>query len=335
MKTLLLAEVCSAPVASNQSRPGHLISWLFLLVLFCSMLSAIGQAAAGTLPKDCSSCPTMVRIPAGKFKMGSSLTHFALAFMAKPPHWVTVKAFALARYAVTRGEFAEFVRETGFNPHSCYRRLPGKPDRWPKWVHDPNLSWRNPGFPQTDRDPVVCVSLDDAQHYLKWLSKKAGREYRLPTEAEWEYAARAGTTALRYWGGSNKRACKHANVGDNSARKWTEVLPLDLIRQEDKHFPCSDKYEFTAPVGSFPPNAFGLYDMLGNALQWVQDCDHKSYDGAPSDGSAWMTGDCKKRIRRGGSWAGPVGAVTAVSRLPTADERDFLTGFRVARSLTP
>src|SRR5262249_46599041 len=144
----------------------------------------------------------------------------------------------------------------------------------------------------------VCVSFEDAQRYVQWLSRKTGKLYRLPTEAEWEYAARAGTTTARFWGDGRERACDFANVADFTG---AETLNWNKGNQ-DQVFQCRDGYANTAPVGSFRPNAFGLYDMLGNVFQWTEDCYHNSYDAAPSDGSAWTTGECKYRVLRGGSW---------------------------------
>jgi formylglycine-generating enzyme required for sulfatase activity len=186
-------------------------------------------------------------------------------------------------------------------------------------------SWRSPGLVQTDSHPVLCVSWNDARAYAQWLSKKTGKRYRLPTEAEWEFAARAGSPAARYWGDDPVQACRFANVADQSRQQTWGF--------GQKH-ECTDGHYFTAPAGGYVPNRFGLYDMLGNVWEWTEDCANASYAGAPSDGSAWLAGDCAQRMLRGGSWSTvPRFARSATRHKNTADHRDNLTGFRLARSL--
>jgi formylglycine-generating enzyme len=201
-----------------------------------------------------------------------------------------VTVLSLAQYPVTRGEFAAFVRDTGHDPSGCYVEADGKV------VVDEKWSWRTPGFEQTDGHPVVCASHDDAQLYSEWLRRKTGKFYRLPGEAEWEYAARAATPVMRYWGDERDEACAYANVGDLTgagALGW---------KRDKSGFQCRDGYVHTAPVGSFRPNGFDLFDMLGNVQQWTGDCWHESYAGAPADGSAWTGGDCEHPVLRGGAW---------------------------------
>jgi formylglycine-generating enzyme required for sulfatase activity len=140
---------------------------------------------------------------------------------------------------------------------------------------------------------VVCVSWDDAKAYVAWLSEKTKKAFRLATEAEWEYAARGGGQGARPWGNDPNRACDYANVADKSFKsKYLTTTIHD----------CDDGFIYTAPVGSKKPNAFGLYDMMGNAWEWNEDCWYANYDGAPKDGSAWTAGDCSQRVSRGGSW---------------------------------
>jgi formylglycine-generating enzyme len=303
-----------------------------LPVILLGLLGFASGARAAETFKDCSDCPLMVKVPSGTFVMGSSsseTTREAVtdqrAGWERPPHSVTIKSeFALGQYAVTRGEFAAFVRETGYDPAGCHVYTNGKSNL------DQADNWRNPGYAQTDRHPVVCVSFEDAQRYVQWLSRKTGKSYRLPTEAEWEYAARAGTTTARFWGDGRDRACDFANVADFTlaeAMKWS--------KDPNFIFQCRDGYVYTAPVGSFRPNAFGLYDMLGNVWQWTEDCFHDSYDGAPSDGSAWTSGECKYRVARGGSWILDPKSVRSALRargIPTGMDYSN-TGFRVARTL--
>lgn len=263
--------------------------------------------------RDCPRCPEMVVIPVGHFTMGSSeaeknwaASHGgSLKSVADeaPQHEVTLASFALGRYDVTRGEYTAFVRETGWpSGDGCGH------DSF-KWDKDSNLSWEDPGFAQSDRDPVVCVSWNDAQAYVSWLSGRTGHAYRLPTEAEWEYAARAGTTTKFWWGDDDGAAAPHAWFTDNSD-------------------------EQTHPVGGKPANGFGLYDMVGNVWQWTQDCYAESYEGAPNDGRPNKgKSDCL-RVDRGGSWMYPAWLLRPATRERNpADFRDRIMGFRVAQSL--
>ena len=242
----------------------------------------------------------------------------------RPRHSVTIKEFALGQFAVTRSEFATFARDTGHDASGCIVYTGGR------WVLDQKRSWLNPGFEQSNQHPVVCVLYEDAQRYAIWLSRKTGKSYRLPTEAEWEYAARAGTTTARFWGDGRERACNFANVSDFTAAKalnWSKG-------NKNEVFQCRDGYVYTAPVGSFRPNAIGLYDMQGNVSQWTEDCYQGSYVGAPTDGSAVTSDDCKDRVIRGGSWRGNPGDLRSANRFRTpADARIDYLGFRVGRTL--
>lgn len=316
-----------------------MIRRLLLLVL---MLPGVAQAQSF---QDCPTCPEMVRIPAGAFAMGPAISggpnapspydedRMGDGQFIGPKHRVTIGAsFAIGKYEVTRGEFAAFVAATGRQMgNSCDRTVQGmnifEMDKVPP------RSWRDPGFAQTDRHPVVCVSWNDAKAYVAWLSQVTGKAYRLPSEAEWEYAARAGTQTPYYWGAAELRneACRFGNFADltiEAALKWKEK-GLEYFL-----FECSDGYVYTAPVGTFQPNAFGLYDMLGNALEWTEDCHNKSFDGAPTDGSAWLAGNCTGRIARGGSWDNHGAfAHTAFRRENGAGSQNNRLGFRVARNL--
>lgn len=290
---------------------------------------------------DCASiCPAMIRIDGGTFLMGlpdgeplsedPNFEQRGRFEIERPQHSENVKSFAIGRYDVTRGEFSAFIADSGYAIES---RCEGSVIDTASESNRKN--WRAPGFPQTDRHPVVCVSWDDANAYTAWLSRKTGHAYRLPTEAEWEYAARAGTTTPRYWGRDN--ACKYANVFDLSAlriyAKPNKPAPKPLA--DDFH--CDDGYARTSPVGVFRPNGFGLYDMLGNVQQWVADC-LGPYDADKK--SAPIDKVCDHRVTRGGSWEwGPFG-VRSASRgnHMTVESRYILirftgTGFRVARDL--
>jgi formylglycine-generating enzyme required for sulfatase activity len=307
----------------------------FGAVAFASMLVlAHGTRAEepGSVFQDCSNCPQMVVIPPGQFAMGSMQAETdgegARADQVsdeRPQHKVRIgSSFALGRYEVTRGQFAAFVAATGYKAEGGCIHWTGE-----EWDLDKALSWRNPGYPQSDEHPVVCVSWNDAQAYVAWLSGFSGKSYRLPAEAEWEYAARAGTTTARYWSNERAETCTYANVSDATAASQP-----GSAREDSDSFSCSDGYAFTAPVGSFAPNRFGLYDMLGNVWEWTDDCANRSYGGAPQDGRAWHAGDCSKRVSRGSSWQGNSWRVRSAYRnRGSAAERVEVTGFRVARAL--
>jgi formylglycine-generating enzyme required for sulfatase activity len=250
----------------------------------------------------------MVVIPAGTAHMGSPPSEKAWAVTQGatsgsvadevPQHDHPIQSFALSKYDVTRAEYAAFVRETGYvggdscsesgNPHAPLRK---------------GATWKDPGFRQTDRDPVVCVSWDDAHAYVTWLNHKAGTErYRLPSEPEWEYAARAGATTMFWWGDDANAAAAHAWFKGNAGGR-------------------------THPVGLKPANAFGLYDMAGNVWQWTEDCYADTYASAPKENPCL-------RSDRGGSWYYPAWLLRAATRERNpAGYRDGVMGFRVARTL--
>jgi formylglycine-generating enzyme required for sulfatase activity len=278
---------------------------------------------SGTAFRDCSvGCPEMVVVPAGKFLMGTaeSTPH---GNDEVPQHTVTfAHPFAMSKYPVTRAEFARFATETGRADleNNCFTLSADG-----RFIETPNASWRDPGFTQTSQDPVVCMNWDDAASYAAWLSRKTGKPYRLPSEAEWEYAERAGQEGRFMAAGQDP--CKLLNGGDAAYHA---------------HFPgdpgvdtqCTDGYSETSPVGSFPANAFGLFDMTGNVHQWVADCYNATYDGAPADGSAWNTGNCNQRINRGGAWTDEPRTLKLAHRFSDGGTGRFSSvGFRLARSL--
>ncbi len=274
--------------------------------------------------------PDLVPIPAGQFVMGVGPAEelregvpLNLRHLAEPRHRVEiVQSFGLAKYLVTRAEFAAFVRDSEYRPpKGCFTILNGKTR-----VNSPLYDWENPGFLQTDRDPVICVNYADAEAYVTWLSKRTGDHYRLPTEAEWEYAVRAGTTTARYWGDDRDGEREHSNIADLSLRR---VLKSDTA--SNGYVPWDDGFPFTSPVGTFRPNPFGLFDMLGNVWEWVDDCWNGNYMGAPSDGSAWKSGDCSRRVLRGASWGNfPNAARSGLRGSSDIGIRSAYYGFRVA-----
>ena len=304
--------------------------------LAVALMVTLAQAqtpAPGTSFRDCSNgCPEMVVVQQGRFTMGAPAGEEARENLpdqrrgrSVPQHLVTIRhKLAIAKFDVTRDEYAQFVAETNRPyPDSCDTLNASGT------FIATNGNWHSPGFPQTGRDPVVCVSWDDAQTYVAWLSAKTGHVYRLPTEAEWEYAARAGTTTARYGSDNPAEFCRYTNVGDLD---YSEQHPGDSDSTVNRV--CRDGYAFTSPVGSFPPNQFGLYDMLGNVMNWNEDCSNANYSGAPTDGTAWQSGDCGRRVVRGGSWDMDLSGVRSANRRsPPTSRRNTTLGFRVARTL--
>lgn len=273
--------------------------------LAAAAASEAGRAAMvpGRRFRDCAVCPEMVVVPAGSFMMGSPEGEEGRLDPEGPLHRVTIRApFAVGVYEVT---FAEWDACVGAGGCGEYRP-------------------EDEGWGRGSR-PVINVSWEDAQEYVRWLSRETGETYRLPTEAEWEYVARAGTTTARYWGASEAGQCRHENgydrTGDARLDWWDDLAA------------CSDGYVRTAPVGLFEPNAFGLYDVLGNVLEWTQDCWNESYRGAPTDGSAWRSGDCSQRVLRGGSWSDAPRVLRSASRYGhSPGDRRTILGFRVVRT---
>jgi len=279
--------------------------------------TAAAAPTPGAVIRDCASCPEMTVLPAGRFKQGSAR---GSAF-EQPLHWVVIgRSFAMSTSPVTLQDFGQFVAATGRDMQGC--------DTYDgAWKHRPADSWEHTGFAQTAAHPVTCVSWSDAKAYANWLSTKTGQRYRLPSASEWEYAARAGAETPPLWGPDGQGACADANVADASAGRRYPGWAV---------FPCDDGYAYTAPVGTFKANAFGLTDMLGNVLQWTEDCWHGNYAGAPVDGSAWLDGDCAAHELRGASWFSSPSYVRADyrDRFP-ADYRTSSVGIRLVRDIGP
>ena len=275
--------------------------------------------------RDCAECPEMVVLPAGSYRMGSPSYEQGRGEDEGPVHEATIAApFAIGRHEVTVAEFGRFVDKTGYSAGSSCRTYENG-----EWESRAGRGWRNPGFGQVGRHPVACVNWDDAQAYAAWLSRETREKYRLPSESEWEYAARAGAATARYWGEGESGQCRHANGADASTKerysdwRWTVAS-------------CRDGHAHTAPAGSFAANGWGLHDMLGNVWEWTEDCWNGSYAGAPSDGSAWEYGDCAERVLRGGSWLNSPSVLRAANRFwYTTGDRVVDGGFRVARTLAP
>jgi formylglycine-generating enzyme required for sulfatase activity len=271
---------------------------------------------------DCPDCPEMVVIPSGSFDMGSPNSEVGRFDTEGPVHRVNfMRNFALGKHEVTREQYALFIKSTGYNAgENCWTFEDGK------YEERNGRNWQNPGFSQEDNHPVVCLNWNDATAYINWLTRISGRQYRLPTEAEWEYAARGHSGAARYWGESSEGALNNANVADASCKSMVPGVSWEV------HL-LNDGYPFTSPVGAYQANGFGLYDMIGNAWEWVEDSWHENYGGAPNAGSAW-SGDGVKRLLRGGSWVnGPRSTRSSIrfGVVPLYRLNSF--GFRVARSV--
>ncbi len=258
----------------------------------------------GTVFSDCAGCPEMVVVPAGSFMMGSPGSEDRRSDWEGPRHRVTIGSpFAVGVYEVTFAEWDACVAAGG-----CGGYRPA-----------------DEGWGRGSR-PVINVSWEDAREYVRWLSRATEEEYRLLSEAEWEYVARAGTQTARYWGEGESGQCRYGNGYDRTGHAELEYSWQPAT--------CSDGYVRTAPVGLFEPNAFGLYDVLGNVWEWALDCWNESYSGAPVDGSAWSSGDCSRRVVRGGSWGFfPRSLRSAFRGRSSAGGRYDGNGFRVARTI--
>jgi formylglycine-generating enzyme required for sulfatase activity len=306
----------------------------------------IGLATLATAPgaagarefRDCADCPLMVEIQPGSFVRGSTAEEALAegtperdASNERPKGKVTIKyRFAVGKYEVTRAEFARFAAETGLPPSKDCLSWDVANARWGRFPGE--RSWRNPGFEQGDDHPVVCINWPEAKAFADWMAKRTGKPYRLLTDMEWEYVVRAGTTSRRWFGDDFRRVCEFANVSDlDKAGKLRQ--PVDAAQV----FSCRDGYVFTAPVGRFKPNPWGLYDLYGNAWEWTEDCFGRSYEGAPADGSARQAPKgqpCAERVMRGGAWhADPFYIRAAKHDFAPPMLRSARMGLRLAREL--
>jgi formylglycine-generating enzyme len=323
-----------APAAPRNPFPAaRALSWFLVALIFAATIWFFAQygagrqpvaagleagAVAGSVIHDCPTCPAMTILAGGRFKQGGTATDGSGPF-DKPVHWVAIAhALAMSTNPVTLDEFRAFAAATGRDMQGCdtYDGV---------WKHVPTASWQSPGFAQTGAHPVTCASWNDAQAYASWVSSKAGHPYRLPSASEWEYAARSGAEAATPWGAAAADACANANVADQSAAQQYPGWSV---------FGCSDGWVYTAPVGSFKANAFGLNDMLGNVFQWTQDCWNADYTGAPVDGSARADGNCTERELRGGSWfSNPAFVRSSYRNHFAADYRSSSVGIRLVREI--
>jgi len=278
--------------------------------------------------RDCPHCPELVVVSAGEFVMGSSKEDIDNGLGATnegPQHRVFIKhPVAVGRFEVTRDQFETFVRASGYKVSDrCYTLESNTPRE------RADRSFRNPGYAQSGVHPAVCVNWRDAKAYVEWLSQSTGKTYRLLSEAEWEYVARAGSTFPYSFGKDATEVCKFANGADQSAK--LAMLPTDYA-----YMNCTDSYPYTAPVGSFKANAMGLFDLLGNVWEWTEDCFYDDYLTAPSDGSARAGAGCQARAVRGGSWFSTGKSLRPAIRAKATDSARYDdVGFRVARVLVP
>jgi formylglycine-generating enzyme required for sulfatase activity len=265
------------------------------------------------LGKDCPHCPELVGLPAGLALLGSLPDEKGREPDEGPVQKVQVKAFAIAKYEVTKAQWRVFVQQSGHPISSECLTWAG--DGFDK---PPQLSWQDTGFMQTDNHPVVCVSWQDAKAYTQWLSKTAAQPYRLPTEMEWEYAAKAGQGLVTFPWPSNESPCNRANFADQS---------LAILHPQWRLANCSDGFELTAPVGSFAANPWGMFDMQGNATEWVSSCYAKAIQTQAEKNS-----ECAKRVIKGGGWDMPEKFLRNAYRGSARESiRTTGIGFRVVR----
>lgn len=308
----------------------HLYTIAMYLIAIAMIAGNLGQGEF----RDCDACPVMVTLPAGRFLMGTAVEDRLTdprtgkpATSDGPQHEVTIAApFAIGKYEVTIAEFAAFIADTGHQTTDRCMEFSKKDS----FSFNKALDWNNTGFEQVGAQPVVCVSYHDARAYAEWLSAATGESYRLPSEAEWEYAARAGSTTPYHWGTDRTRACEFANVRSKGAYA---ISKRQAAADRAEGFPCDDGVTQSSPAGQFKPNDFKLHDVQGNAWEWIADCNHKDYEGAPTDGSAWLDEKpCQFAVIRGGSYLNLVersSTTVRAGRPKTGGATNM--GFRIAR----
>jgi formylglycine-generating enzyme required for sulfatase activity/DNA-binding winged helix-turn-helix (wHTH) protein len=273
--------------------------------------------------RDCEDCPEMIALPAGEFLMGSPDGESERRDVeGRPRRVVIAKRFAIGRFEITMEQFSAFVADAGMALGEQCREMVSVSGVSARWGA-PEASFRKPGFEITSKHPVVCMSWHDAQAYVAWLGRRTGKAYRLPTEAEWEYAARAGTRTGYSFGNDAAELCVYAKFAD-------------LASPFGWHGGCRSPIATygALPVGSFHPNPWGLFDMHGNAWEWVEDCWTPNAMEIPTDGSAFSHPGCEIGVIRGGSWAAGFGRSRSASRWPMPAAGHYQhVGFRVALPL--
>jgi len=267
---------------------------LFSTLILVSFFSACGSNP----PEQQIKIPEMVILPSGEFLMGDAAA--AGDTDEGPAHSVKIKSFAISKFEVTIAEYKEYVISTGKN--------------MPELSNLTNTSL-----------PITNVSFNDAIRYVQWLSKKTAGQFSLPSEAQWEYAARGGSLALYSFGNNPQQICDYANIADRTAKNSGKPWQVT---------DCDDHQLDVAPVGSYKPNAYGLYDLQGNVWEWTLDCWHNSYQGAPSKGKAWIEKNCGRRVVRGGSYQQVANSARSSNResMPIQTKSNQL-GFRIIQKL--
>lgn len=273
--------------------------------------------------RDCAHCPEMAVVPAGRYTRGAPESEVGRLTAEGPLRRINIAhVLAVGRFEITRGQYATFAQATQRPATGGCKVL----DATGNFAFVARASWRDPGFVQDDDHPAVCVSWDDARAYVDWLNTQTGGGYHLLSESEWEYVARAGGTSAYPWVDGGDHACAHANIADATLR--TRYASWNTRA-------CSDGAPFTATTGSYLVNAFGLYDLSGNVLEWVADCRADTLSLAPVDGSPYEVNGCAERQLRGSGWN-----IARVERLRTStrsvdsvDARYSSLGFRVAQTL--
>lgn len=283
--------------------------------------------------RDCEHCPEMVVIPAGTALLGASAEDkFGNADELPERTFVIRQPFAVSRYEVTRDQYEAFVRATN-RPvgGDCLTDRRKRGD----WQYDTATTFRDPGFVQPGDHPVACVNWDEAQAYIAWLNTQTGDAYRLLTEVEWEYVARSGWTQnmIYPWGNNPAKGCPFANVFDRTTLQTYAGVDTSGYKVFDP-MDCADGWLNTSPVGSLQPNAFGVYDMIGNVAEWVEDCYSATRDRLSESGAPPAESSCARRMVKGGSWGTLAHNVRIAERIPyPGTHRDDSIGIRVARTL--
>ena len=301
-----------------------------VVIATCFSVAQAGAQDVGEAFQDCDHCPEMMVVPSGTAVLGSE---------PWAPNRKQNEGFirevsigyklAVSKNETTRAQYRTFIEATGYQSTHKEPRVGCN-----TWTYDRVIGyvlehdWDKPGHDQREDHPAICLSFEDAAAYVAWLAELTGKPYRLLSSTEFEYATRAGTRGPWFWGPANSDACEYANVADDTFRRLYDYAPV---------FACDDGYERTAPVGSFEPNPWGLYDMLGNAWEWTQDCTHDDMSGVPTDGRAWLEEDdgrCEFRLPRGGAWVSGTDWTRAAAQ--SNDHYYYhsqLIGFRVALTL--
>lgn len=313
------------PHAGTGLRLGRLLYALWLL--------AGMPGCTSTRTRDCAHCPEMVVVPAGTAVLGAAAPDRFRNSDEMPERTFAVREpFAVSKHEITRDEYGAFVRATQRGTDGgC---LTDRVHRG-NWSIDADTSFRDPGFAQSGDHPVVCVSWDDAQAYVAWLNTETQGGYRLLTEVEWEYVARAGAShnATYPWGDEPDEACSFANGFDETAMAKYAGMDTSGHKVFDP-LPCADGWLNTAPVGSLAPNSFGVYDTIGNVAEWVEDCHSPSHETLSETGTPAISSTCPRRVAKGGSWGTLAHNLRTAERLPyPPTHRDDSIGIRVARTL--